>query len=366
MDAILRAFQADPESVGRLLDFLPYPFLLAIKEEGGHFNRFINKRFQEEIGFTLDEISTIDDWFDYAYPDEEYRNAVKEAWELKVIEATKKGADSVFSRVRIHTRTKGLQWYEIKSTLSGDFELVAFVNVNDVIERDLELERINENKNRILSILGHDLRSPIVNLNKLTEFMMHSDLEAHEFMDHVHRVHELSKMSIQFLETTLIWTRSNFERVTPKRDKINLHDWLDKLLLLYQFNTDQKKLEFIIDCPVDLVLITDAEILHIVLRNLLTNAIKFSESNTKVRVAYATNKDRAVITVIDTGIGMEQDIIESIMNDQFDASQVSRLRGGFGIGLRLCKEVLKGIGGELEIVSKLNQGTKASVSLPLV
>lgn len=365
MDAVLRAFQGDPESVGRLLDFLPYPFLIAIKENGGQYNRYINKRFHEEIGFTLDEIVTLDDWFQYAYPDEAYRKSVRDVWSLKVEEAKQQGASSVVSRARLYTRAKGFQWYEVKSTFSGELEFVAFVNVNDAMERDIELQRINENKNRILSILGHDLRSPIVNLNKLTEFMLKSELNATDFMDHVNKVHELSKTSLQFLETTLIWTRSNFERVTPKRDKIMLCEWLMELTLLYKLTADQRQIQFVVNVPADVTLITDVEILHIVLRNLLSNAMKFSEANSKISIEYKFDKENRIISVTDMGIGMEPALIEAITHDQFDASNVSRLRGGFGIGLRLCKEVLKGIGGKLQIFSRPNEGTTVSILFPV-
>lgn len=363
---VLRALQVDPGSVGRLLDFLPYPFLIATKENGVHRNRFINKRFQEEIGFTLTEICTVDDWFLYAYPDDQYREFVKSNWDERQKEALRLGEDSVFSRARIHTRSKGFQWYEVKSTFTGEYEFVAFVNVNDVIERDLELERMNENKNKMLSILGHDLRSPIVNLNRLTDFMLHASLTTDEFMEHVNKVHELSKSSLQFMETTLLWTRSNFEHITPKRETLHLHEWLNTVFSFFQYAIDKKQIILSNEIPEEVVLITDTEILHIVIRNLLSNAVKFSRPNTRIRIMFNQDNHTRSITVCDSGAGMEQRIIDDIMSDKFDASHVHQHDGGFGIGLRLCKDVLKRIGGELKIASVAREGTSVSIVLPLV
>lgn len=365
MNAVLRAFQDEPESVWRLLDFLPYPFLISTKIEGVQTNIFLNKRFVEEIGYTMSEIPTLEHWFLLAYPDEGYRDVIRNSWISKVAAAIQNGDDSVVSRARIYTRTKGYQWYEVKSSFTGNLEFVAFLNVNEVIERDLELQRLNENKNKILSILGHDLRSPIVNLNTLTDYMLKANLNQDEFIEHVNRVHELSKSSLQFLETTLLWTRSNFERVTPKRDKLHLREWLDQLLAIYKPNIDQKQLTFEVSVSNDATLVTDGEILHIVLRNLLSNAIKFSKPNSKIFIGFERDQKSNIIQVKDTGSGMSAEIIDALMHDQFDTGNVARLPGGFGIGLRLCKDVLRGLGGELKMVSKLTEGTTVSVFLPV-
>lgn len=361
---VLKALQVDPQSVKRLLDFLPYPFLIAIKKDNHLYNWFVNKRFQDEIGFPLEEIATVEEWFLYAYPDEPYRNMVRQSWAQQINEALQRGQDSAVARVRLFTRNNGYKWYEVKSSLTGDFQFIAFVNVNDVMERDLELERINENKNRILSILGHDLRTPINNLNKLTEFMLRTDLNAPDFVDHVSKVHELSKLTLQFLETTLIWTRSNFDRVSPRQDSLQLKPWLEQLVQLYESVAAARHIRFVVDVEQDKRIVTDGEILHIVMRNLVTNAIKFSDSNTPIHFSIDTHEEHFALRVRDSGKGMDASTVDAILADKFDARNVPSLRGGYGIGLRLCKDVLKGIGGELRIESKPNSGTTVSVLLP--
>lgn len=115
MDSIVYgALQTDPNLIKRLVDFLPYPFLISVKMPGGLTNWFVNKQFREEIGFEREEIINLEKWFYIAYPDEAYRNSVRDQWYQKMEDAHKNGDSSAFLRVRIYTRNKGYQWYEVK------------------------------------------------------------------------------------------------------------------------------------------------------------------------------------------------------------------------------------------------------------
>ncbi len=361
---VLEALQVDPKSVKKLLNFLPYPFLIAVHQGGGINTWGANKLFEEEFGYTLDEVKTIEDWFELAYPDENYRQGVKESWMRDIDDALANGKGSVTARAKIFTRTKGYQWYEVKSSLPGDLEFVAFVNVNDVVEKELELARANANKNRVLSILGHDLRGPIFQLNKLTEFILKGHFSPEELLSKISSVHDLSKLSLQFLETTLVWTRSNFEEVTIKKETIDLEPWLSNLCALYKETASEKSIELIVDTHKGQQLIADPIILHVVLRNLLTNAIKFSDNESQVMIVAEKTGDNTVISVSDSGKGMDQNAIDAIMANKIDINNKAIDRSGFGIGLSLCRGALVATGGELSIDSSKGQGTKVSVYVP--
>lgn len=362
MDSIVYgALQTDPNLIKRLVDFLPYPFLISVKMPGGLTNWFVNKQFREEIGFEREEIINLEKWFYIAYPDEAYRNSVRDQWYQKMEDAHKNGDSSAFLRVRIYTRNKGYQWYEVKASVTAKLEFVAFININEVIERDLELERINENKNQIISILGHDLRTPILNLNKLTEFIMDTKLSIDEFSLHVRKAHELSKSSLQFLETTLIWTRNNFTKITHTHTKIILKPWLEELLSLYVTGAGHKKVEVVLDVSPRDEIFSDPEILHIVTRNVLTNAIKFSPENSQVFVNVKRLNNEIEIVISDSGIGMSQEKVDAILSDESYTVDGYKVRDGFGMGLKLCQSVLKGVNGRLEITSKPNEGSTVSI-----
>ncbi|MGC3947953.1 MAG: HAMP domain-containing sensor histidine kinase [Chryseolinea sp.] len=365
MDRIVyRALQHDPELVNGLVDLLPYPFLIAGKLPNGSDIWIVNKQFSDEIGFKKEDIDTLEKWFCQAYPDETYRNSVRDLWYEKILDAHKSG-ESVFLHVRICTRVKGYQWYEVKASVADRLEFVGFVNINDAMVREHELQRINENKNRIISIIGHDLRTPILNLNRLTEFILESKLSMDEFSEYVRKANELSKSSLHFLETTLMWTKNNFTRISHTPSKISLKPWLEKLIALYSPAAEHKRIELAISVSANDKAFVDPEILHIIVRNILTNAIKFSKPNTKVEVSVVRLSDQVGLIIRDSGIGMNQQRIDAILNDgDVHLDSDHNIRDGFGMGLKLCQDVLKEVGGRLEIESQPNEGSTFFVFVP--
>ena len=149
MSILLDKFRIDNKILQRILDFLPYPFLVAEFRNGTHTNIYVNHKFREEIGFTISEIPTIDDWFDKAYPDPVYREEVMKSWGMLYQVAQRKRNDSVTMKANIHTRDRGNKWFEVKSSIFGRVQLVAFIDIHEVILKEKELSQLNENKNKI-------------------------------------------------------------------------------------------------------------------------------------------------------------------------------------------------------------------------
>ena len=122
------------ETFQLMLDFLPYPFLISEFRNGVYTNMYLNEKFREEIGYTLEEVPTIEDWFNAAYPDPAYRDKVIFDWGHQAIDSKKKGLNYVLLKARIKTKKSGLQWYEVKSSTFGRYQLVAFVNIDSFVE----------------------------------------------------------------------------------------------------------------------------------------------------------------------------------------------------------------------------------------
>lgn len=362
MSSITSNMKLTQESLARILDFLPYPFLIAVTENDTVHVKFGNKKFEEEIGYSIDEISTIDEWFLKAYPNLYYRTEIKAKWMAKVDDAIREKRNYVVERAHITTKHRGQMWYEVKSSLAGDLQLVAFVNIHDVIEKDNKLERLNENKNRILSILGHDLKSPLQNLDRLIQLLVEGGLSKEEFENNLITIQRLSKETLQFIDTTLTWTRSNFEDHKPVLQKFSLHELVCNIVGLYNREFESKKISPLINIPIDTMVFSDREIMHIAIRNIISNAIKFSPAETPIIISFHEREKNNCVTITDEGEGMPPDIIDQILKNQPTKTSGS----GFGIGLRLCKEVLQHVKGRLEINSSPGKGTSITVVVPKI
>jgi signal transduction histidine kinase len=363
MNIDLHHLIADKARIEKILDFLPYPFLMSEQRDGTYHNLYFNKKFVEEIGYTLADMPTIDDWFMIAYPDETYRNEVISGWKERTKTALDRGEDSILMKVIIRTKVDGYQWFEVKSTTSKQFQMVAFVSIGDTIIREKALELLVENKNRTLSILAHDLRAPVTNLHSLTELVLHDDMTREEFMNKINHLHQRSGQLLDFIDTTLLWTKANFDTIEVKSETVQLPDSVKKILMIYEHTYTTKSLNISISFEKPSI-ISDGEIVKILLRNMISNAIKFTPDNGTISICDSHNNGSHRISVSDTGVGMTRETLNKIFSmDNYRSSLGTRQEKGLGIGLKLCQHLVKRINGRLEIDSEPGKGTVVSVVL---
>lgn len=345
-----------------MVDFLPYPFLIAEFRDKTYYVIYANQKFLEEIGYTCAEIPTIHDWFNRAYPDTSYREGVVMEWNDRVNQAKIEGKDYVMMKVSIHTKKGEDVWYEVKSSLSDKIQLVAFVNIQEGIEKEKELKRLNENKNHTLSILTHDLRTPIASLHSLAQLAMSADLSHEEFVVLTKALHDKSQQVIDLLDTTLLWTKSNFDKIVVKIQKVNLPEVIKKILALYESSYESKRIRITLDLngtwPT-----SDTGIITIVIRNLLSNAIKFTAEEGQITIRSYQEGNACMISVQDSGTGMSEETVNKIMADQFNPSGGAHKEKGYGIGLQLCRQLLEKVEGRMEIESEIGKGTLVKILL---
>lgn len=357
--------RVDALTLNEVLDFLPYPFLVSELRNNTYHIIYLNRKFIEEIGYSCEEMPTIHHWFHKAYPDKEYREEVVTGWRKKNEEAKEKDQDYVLMNALIHTKSLGDRWYEVKSSVFENVNLVAFINIHDGILKEKELERLNENKNRTLSILTHDLRGPLKNLHVLTSLALNADLSQEQFMDTVRNVNEKTFQVLEFVETTLLWTKSNFDNVKVTMEEVFPSEIVRNILVLYEPSSFAKNISIHNTIDNNYKVTTDLEILTIVIRNLLSNAIKFTPDNGAISISLKLNNGMMILAVKDTGIGMSDEMIEMLLNDNYSSRKGTRQEKGLGIGLRLCRELLKKINGKLEIESQPSQGTSVKIIIPV-
>jgi signal transduction histidine kinase len=339
----------DKMSLEKMLDFLPYPFLVSEFRDGAQYNIFVNRKFVEEIGYTCKEIPTLGDWFMLAYPNKYYRNEVMFDWSARVKAAKEAGEDSVTKQARIHTKEKGLKWYEVKASVFGQVNFVAFIDIDKEIVREQDLERLNENKNRTLSILSHDLRSPLNNLLSVLE------LTADNNLTEVERTEMLKKITTQvyqmrdFLDTTLQWSKVNFAEIKVTIERISVKPIIEKLVELYRSAIDEKNISITVNVDVENPVWSDKEILDILIRNFLSNAIKYTPHSGWIKITGQPRGEKYVVTVKNSGKGISDEKIEMIKNKNAISERGTNGEKGLGLGLKLCQHLLETIEGTLEI-----------------
>lgn len=351
---------ADKSRIEIILDFLPYPFVISELRDGIYYNIYTNRRFSEEIGYSLDEISNVDEWFLRAYPDPMYRQGVVAGWNQRLEEAARNGDDAVMMKVQIHTKWGKDHWYEVKSSVSGPLQLIAFVSIGEMINKERELERLNENKNRTLSILAHDVRGPLTNFHSMTKLMLDGNLSSTEFMDKIGLIYHRSAQVLDFIETTLLWTKANFNSIQVRLEEVVIREHLMKVIRMYEnvYQAKQIRLDVNINGETHH---TDKEILTILFRNILSNAIKFTPQTGSIEISAKENGKYLMLSVKDSGVGMTQEMIDRIHMENYLSTPGTHQEKGLGLGLKLCRHLVRKINGKFEITSAPGKGTQITM-----
>ena len=354
----------DNVSLVKVLNFLPYPVLVSEFRDGEHHNIFVNKNFIDEIGYTCEDIPTISAWFINAYPDLEYRNSVISDWNKLVIEAKAMNIDFITKQAQIKTKFQGEKWFEVKASLFGSINIVAFVNIDDEIRRERKLELLNEHKDRTLSILSHDLRSPLASLHSVLQLLANNALNESEKSVLLAKLTRQVFQMMEFLDTTLQWAKINFSDQKPVHEAVNLRSIVDNILDLYSNSIEEKKQTVQVTIKLENPPFGDPEIFSILLRNLISNAIKFTPVEGNIALTAKQRQNACIVEVENSGLTINSATIEGILNKEYNSERGTLSEKGLGVGLRLCLQLLEGMNGKMEIEAPSANLTKFRIIIP--
>tara|TARA_R110002049_G_scaffold2052_1_gene14788 strand:- start:3592 stop:4983 length:1392 start_codon:yes stop_codon:yes gene_type:complete len=239
---------------------------------------------------------------------------------------------------------------------------------NKIIERDKrKLEALNQTQNKLFSIIAHDLRSPFINILGLSDLLMDNikdtDPESEKCTE---LINSTAKNTLNLLDNLLNWAKSQTGELGFSAEKINLSKVILHILELKMSQAQAKNISLIFSPTIDIELFTDKNILGTILRNLITNAIKFTNYGGQIEVVATTDQYQVEISISDNGVGMSEETIRNI----FDLSTNVTLPGtanenGSGLGLVLCKEFVEKLGGRLWVESEVGIGSNFKFTLPL-
>lgn len=243
--------------------------------------------------------------------------------------------------------------------------------INDITQRKLAseklkesneyLEVLNSEKDKLFSIIAHDLREPLGSFMNITKLMDEnkSTLSVKEFNEFVRLMKESSANLYVLLENLLEW--STMKRGLLKLDLklLSLHESIGKNLQMLKESARRKNLELTISVPEDITVYADERMLNGIVRNIGTNAIKFTLRGGKIFIeAKYEDSEIVSISISDTGIGMTQEMIDTIFDSKLSTKRVgTEGEPSSGLGLILCKEFADKIGGKIFVYSEKEKGS---------
>ena len=239
---------------------------------------------------------------------------------------------------------------------------------NEIIEAQRnELAELNKQKDRIVGVMSHDFRSPLVELQSMmalvTDYI--DDFTKQELANMLAKAKDSLSNTVTLADNLIEWSLVQLARSNKPEEAVNLNQIIEEVLPL-QLQTAKKK-NISISKSVDSNLKIDMPAGHIalVLRNLLTNAIKFTPENGFIKIEGFENPQETILMVQDTGEGMDPDLIESFQSHgSIKSTKGTSGEKGFGLGLFLVKDTIRSHKGTIEVKSEANKGTTFEIRIP--
>lgn len=247
-------------------------------------------------------------------------------------------------------------------------EVLARINAHLTIRKQQKvLKKLNASKDRLFSILSHDLRSPFLALNGFSELLVQSldTFTKDEIKDIANRIMSTGKNTLKLLEDILKWANLQRDKFEYEIEDVVIEEIIEMLLMLMREAASSKNLCFNVKVPKNAVIRTDKNIINTVLRNLIGNAIKFSKDGGTITIGLENTDKYDKLFVKDEGVGMDDDIKLNLFQlDTVVTKPGTKGEKGTGLGLILCKELIEKIEGKIVVESEIGKGTTISIIIP--
>jgi signal transduction histidine kinase len=236
----------------------------------------------------------------------------------------------------------------------------------EIEQKAVELSELNLLKNKLFSVISHDMKTPMYALRNLFRSMQKLDMSGREIKAIIPDVVSDLNYMTGLMENLLHWVKSQMESSSVSPGELDMVDITDEAIHVHQLQASTKKI--VIKCEMEepFKVFADKDMVTLVLRNLLSNAIKFTPEKGAIIIRLKNETPYCRVSVIDNGIGMDQEALTKIQENTYYTTNGTASESGTGLGLMLSRDFLSRNGGELLIESQPGKGSVFSFTLPMV
>lgn len=243
---------------------------------------------------------------------------------------------------------------------------MTYKNLEHVVrDKTAELTESNEIKNRILAILSHDVRGPVNNLKAIMNMFNKGHLTEVELKPMTRKIEVQAGNVSLLIENILLLVKSQLNGVSITMETFDLADWVSGHFSLYNLQASEKEIGIKSSMPEGLRVKADKNVVSLVIRNLIANAIKYSNRNSSIEISTREMGSLVMLSVTDSGQGMTYLQVQALFSKKNSISSVTgtEKETGIGLGLKLCRDYLLMMGSDFEIRSSPGHGTSVSITL---
>ncbi len=262
--------------------------------------------------------------------------------------------------------TKPFNISELKVRVRNHLNLQAARN--ELKKANAQLTKINQEKDRFFSIIAHDLRSPLSGFAGLSELLV-EQIRANN-LDMIEKyasaMQQSSKITMELLMNLMTWSRAQTGTLEYQPERLSIQGIVKENVALLRHAADEKSITIETQRIDDEEFSADKEMVGVILRNILSNAIKFTNTGGSVKISAEINAQEVNFCVVDDGIGMNKEMLDSLFRIDTKIRRIgTNKEPSTGLGLLLCKEFVDMHGGQISVESEEGKGTKITVIIPV-
>lgn len=228
-----------------------------------------------------------------------------------------------------------------------------------------ELKKLNQLKDRIFSIIAHDLRGPLVNLSEVLKMISNDQITIEEFKMLSPTLNKDILYTTELLENILHWSRSQLKGYGINKEYFDLRSMIINEVNYHLPSAASKNIKIIQDVFPGILVYADMLMIQIVVRNLLSNAIKFCYEGCEIDISSVYTKGQMMLSIHDNGVGIKAETVEKLFSGENMSTRGTLNEKGTGLGLVVCKEFMERNDGDINVESELHTGTKFNMFIPV-
>ncbi len=256
--------------------------------------------------------------------------------------------------------------FYISCFLLSIFAYAYIVNIllNQGLQSSEKLAETLRIKDRLVALISHDLRSPIGNIAAMIDGIKNKAIPPSEEVFGM--IHQASSQTTRLIDNLLLWSTANQHQSIIQKEAIRMKDCVDESVNFLQLMLKKKEITIHNHCDEHAMALADASMTKAIIRNLLTNAVKFSHHGGEVFIKTETGQDYVKTSLQDNGVGMTRELTNRLFEEHDRISSTGTANeGGSGLGLMICKDFVKFNDGEIGADSEKGKGSTFWFKLPL-
>lgn len=234
---------------------------------------------------------------------------------------------------------------------------------DSILEQTRHLEEMNQVKDRLFSIVSHDLKDSITGVKAFLDLLREDSISQEEFDELIPELSENADNAAALLMNLLNWSKSQMQNLEPKPELFNIQDVFQDKMNLVQKKVEQKNIIMLDESIKDFVY-ADRSMIEIVIQNLLANAVKFSRVGDVITISNRERNGNVLICIEDTGVGISEENQKKLFKNGGFTTRGTNAEKGTGLGLSICKQMVELNYGKIWVESEPNLGSKFFVELP--